>query len=64
MLDIKPYPIEEGELADLTIFDFNKKWIFDSKSNLSKSKNTPFFGKEFSFGVLGTINKGKLALTE
>lgn len=64
ILEIESYPIEVGQNADLTIFDFKKDWIFNEHSNLSESKNSPFFGKEFSFGVLGTINKGKLALTE
>jgi dihydroorotase len=64
VLEIATQTIEIGNKADLTIFDFNKKWVFDENSNLSGSKNSPLFGKEFSFGVLGTINKGKLALTE
>jgi dihydroorotase len=64
VLEIASRSIEIGNWADLTVFDFEKSWVFDEKSNLSRSKNSPYFGKEFSFGILGTINKGKLALTE
>jgi dihydroorotase len=64
ILDIQIRPIEVGQIADLTVFDFEKSWIFNDNSNLSGSKNSPFLNKEFSFGVIGTINKGKLALTE
>ncbi len=64
ILNIEINPIEVGQKADLTIFDFEKSWIFNDNSNLSCSKNSPFLNKEFSFGVIGTINKGKLALTE
>jgi dihydroorotase len=64
VLEIATRSIEIGSWADLTLFDLNKHWIFNENSNLSISKNSPYLGKEFSFGVLGTINKGKLALTE
>lgn len=64
ILGIDQCSIEIGNRADISIFDFKKNWIFNDDANLSGSKNSPFYGKEFSFGVLGTINKGKLALTE
>jgi dihydroorotase len=64
ILGIETYPIEEGQIADLTVFDFDRSWIFNENTNLSGSKNSPFLGKEFSFGVLCTINKAKLAITE
>jgi dihydroorotase len=64
ILDIPIRPIAVGQIADLTVFDFEKSWMFNDNSNLSGSKNSPFLNKEFSFGVIGTINKGKLALTE
>ncbi len=36
--------IKEGEEASFTIFDVNKKWLYDAESNLSKSANSPLIG--------------------
>ena len=52
-----PIPnIEEQAIANLTLFQPNKKWTFSQKDIFSKSKNTPFIGTEFRGKVLGVIN--------
>lgn len=52
--------IKEGHSAHLTLFDTQSKWVFNEKDIKSKSKNTPFVGKEMMGKVYGVIAKGKL----
>lgn len=55
--------IEEGALADLTLFNPDKEWTFTEKDIKSKSKNTPFVGTAFTGKALGIVNKGKVELS-
>lgn len=48
--------IEKGELAILTLFDPQLPSEFDSKTMISKSKNTPFTKKDLTGKVFGIIN--------
>lgn len=50
--------INVGNTADLTLFDPSFKWVFREYDILSKSKNTPFLGKNLTGKALGII-KGK-----
>ena len=52
--------IEVGELANITLFDPDKKWTFDMSKNKSKSKNSPFIDTEFTGMVIGVINGKKV----
>ena len=45
--------IQEGNVANLTLFDPDQTWTYSK--TLSKSKNSPFLGKEFSGKVIGTV---------
>ena len=54
--------IQEGAIADLTLFNPGKKWVFSAADIHSKSKNTPFVGTEFTGKVSGIIHKGQLHL--
>ena len=49
--------IKEGNKASLTLFDPTKKWTVTEKDIYSKSKNTPFTGRELTGKVIGIINK-------
>ncbi|NQZ29443.1 MAG: dihydroorotase [Mycoplasmatales bacterium] len=51
--------IEEGSIANLTILDVNKKWVFKSKDIKSKSKNTPFLNTKLIGKVDSIILNGK-----
>ena len=53
-------PVEVGQSANLTLFNPNKSWKVDRDLVLSKSKNTPFHGMEFSGSVVATFFNGKL----
>ncbi|MCT1531620.1 dihydroorotase family protein [Sphingobacterium daejeonense] len=52
--------IAEGEEANLVLFSPSKKWIFDNKTNKSKSANSPLFGQELTGQVIAVINNNKL----
>ena len=54
------YPIEEGNQANITIFDPSINWVFQSSDIKSKSKNTPFVNYTFFGKALGIINKKKM----
>lgn len=47
--------IKEGMDAELTFFDSEKQWTFDSESNQSKSSNSMFYGKELRGRPLGIV---------
>ena len=51
--------IADNEKANLTLIDPNRKWILDEKTNFSKSKNSPWFGKEVTGKAVAVFNNGK-----
>ncbi|MEZ7838826.1 MAG: dihydroorotase [Flavobacteriales bacterium] len=54
--------IEEGNLADLTLFDPKLKWTFLEKYISSKSKNTPLLGRVFTGKAIAIVNNGQLSI--
>ncbi len=55
-----PQPqIAEGAKANLTLFDPKHEWRYEEKMIKSKSKNTPFIGRNFKGRVKAVFNKGK-----
>ena len=59
LLNIELPKIEEGAVANLTIFDPKPIWTFTKKDILSKSKNSPIVGMELKGKVVGVVNNGK-----
>ncbi len=49
-----------GKVADVTVFNPNTEWIFDTKESLSKSKNSPFGGWKLKGRAIMTIVSGKI----
>lgn len=47
--------MEQGSKASLTLFDPEKEWKFDADSNLSKSRNSMFFGGTLKGTGLGVV---------
>jgi len=47
--------------ADVTIFDPKKKWTFEAAQSLSKSRNTPFDGWNFTGRAVATVVGGNVA---
>jgi dihydroorotase len=50
----------QGSVADVTIFDPKKKWIYEAAKTRSKSKNTPFDGWQLTGKVMVTIVAGNI----
>jgi len=50
-----------GARADVTIFDPAKKWTYHVGQSHSKSKNSPFDGKQMQGKVMATVVSGVLA---
>jgi len=59
ILSLPVIDIQEGEKANLTVFDPGKEWTVDIQEFKSKSKNSPFHGRKLKGKAVGTINNGK-----
>ncbi|MFB0924121.1 MAG: dihydroorotase, partial [Vicingaceae bacterium] len=62
ILGLKKIEITVGEKANLTLFSPTEKWTINKEDIVSKSKNTPFIGKELTGKVYGIINNNKIEL--
>ncbi|MGB6429349.1 MAG: dihydroorotase [Candidatus Acidiferrales bacterium] len=52
--------VSAGEPADLTVFSTEHRWTFRAAESASKSRNTPFDGREFRGGPMATIVAGRV----
>ena len=52
--------IAENQPADLTLFSIEHKWTFRAAESASKSKNSPFDGREFRGGPVATMVAGRV----
>lgn len=59
ILNIEEPIIQESTAANITLFDPDKEWEFNSKLNQSKSSNSPFLNTTFKGSVIGIINGKK-----
>ncbi len=59
---IENHPIEEGQKANISLFNPEGKSLFTKTSILSKSKNSAFLGLETKGKAYGIINQGQLIL--
>lgn len=64
LLNIDRGTIEEGKIADITIFDPNQKYLYTKDRIVSKSKNSPFIGKELKGKIKYTIVDGRVVYSE
>ncbi len=60
LLKIDKGTIEEGKIADITIFDPNEEYIYKKENIVSKAKNSPFIGRKLKGKVKYTIVGGKI----
>lgn len=56
--------IAEGKDADITIIDPDQEWAVTKEDTVSKSKNSPFFGRKLKGRVVTTICNGKVVYQE
>ena len=52
--------IAVGKVADLTIFNKDKEYVYEEKDIVSKSKNSPFIGEKLKGKVAYTLVSGKI----
>ena len=64
ILGIDRGTIEKGKIADITIFDPNKEYVYTEEMIVSKSKNTPYIGKTLKGKVMYTIVGGRIVYEE
>ena len=55
-----PVPvIDVDEKANLSLFDPNREWRLDEKTNFSKAKNSPWWGQELKGKAVAVFNNNK-----
>lgn len=59
ILKIDKNEIKVGAKANFTLFNPDQNFVFEKKDVLSKSLNSPFFGKQLKGVVYGVVNNGK-----
>ncbi|MBC8266535.1 MAG: dihydroorotase [Flavobacteriales bacterium] len=59
LLQLESTKIEEGDTANLTLFNPDIEWEFQKADIQSKSVNTPFIGEKLKGKALAICNKGK-----
>jgi dihydroorotase len=52
--------IDEGQDANLVLFDIDEEWEYNKKNNKSKSYNSPFIGLNLKGKVVLTCNNNHL----
>ena len=62
IFDLPTSIIQEGEIADITLFSREVNWTFKQSHNLSRSTNTPFYNFDFTGKPFGIIHKEGLFL--
>lgn len=60
ILGVEGGSLQPGMPADLTIADFEAKYVIDKHQFVSKGKNTPFHGREVYGTIVSTIVAGKV----
>jgi dihydroorotase len=52
--------LKQGAHADITLLDPQYNWVFDVNRSKSKSRNTPFHGREMQGAAVATVVGGRL----
>lgn len=62
ILDLPIPSLNKDEVCNLVLYSPSKKWTLDKKELVSKSKNSPFIGTEFTGKVIAVINNNQIKL--
>ncbi|MBC7949769.1 MAG: dihydroorotase [Chitinophagaceae bacterium] len=62
LFGLEPLTVKEGSRASLTLFNPTQRWTVGQADFKSRSRNSPFVGKELMGKVIGIINKGRATL--
>jgi dihydroorotase len=62
LLGFEPVSIKKGSAARLSIFDPKAKWTLNDKTNVSKSRNSPFWNMELVGKATGVVIDGEIHL--
>lgn len=60
LLHLDAGTLSEGAAADICIFNPDEKWTLDRNKLFSKSRNTPWHGREMTGKVVHTIKNGRV----
>jgi len=60
ILNVSALVLEEGQPANLVVFNAADTWTFDKQNNRSKSANSPFLGQNLKGKILLTCNNKQL----
>jgi len=60
VLGLKRGRLAVGAPGDVTILNLERNWTFDVNKSASKSRNSPFNGREFRGGPVATIVNGRV----
>ncbi|MBI2820119.1 MAG: dihydroorotase [Acidobacteria bacterium] len=52
--------LNSGAVADITIFNLERRWTYDVNQSYSRSRNSPFHGIAFRGGPVATIVGGRI----
>ena len=63
ILNIEPAEIKVGKTANITVCDLDETWVPTPENTVSKSKNSPYYGKELTGKVKIVITDGLLKLS-
>ena len=60
ILDLQRGTLRAGSIADITVIDPAVEWVVDAKTLASKSKNSPWLGKQMKGGAAATVVGGRV----
>lgn len=64
ILNLEVPKIEEGAIANLSLFNIDQEWVFEKFHIKSKSKNSPYVGTKMIGRAEGIYHKGHLVVNE
>ena len=60
IMKVDPWGLFPGSVADVTVVDPTREWVFDRRQSRSRSRNTPFDGWKLKGKAVRTIVGGKV----